>query len=97
VSFFVVIFSNVTQMLNKDCLYESTFKTQRPEWGGGHLKNRWKTCQINTPNGTYAELQSSLDVSERNDCEGYRLARCDALQFYKQELRFGTIFLSQHL
>jgi len=33
VSFFVVVFSNVTQMLNKDCLYESTFKIQWPEEG----------------------------------------------------------------
>jgi hypothetical protein len=56
-----------------------------------------KLCQINTPNDTYAELQSSLDVSKRNDCEGYRLAGSDVLQFYKQELGFGTKFLSQHL
>jgi hypothetical protein len=61
-------------------------------------KNQVETlCQINTPNDTYTELQSSLDMSERNDCEGYRLAGCDALQFYKQELRFGTKFLYQHL
>ena len=56
-----------------------------------------KLCQINTPNDTYADPQSSLDVSERNDCEGYHLVGCDALHFCKQELRFGTKFLSQHL
>jgi len=38
-----------------------------------------KLCQISTPNGTFAETQSSLDVSERHDCEGYRLVECDAL------------------
>ena len=67
--------------------------------GGGVARRKQveKLCQINTPNDTYTELQSSLDVSERNDCEGYRLAGCDALQFFKQELRFGTIFVSQHV
>jgi hypothetical protein len=66
-------------------------------WGVTHYKQVEKLCQINTPNDTYAELQSSLDVSERNFSERYRLAGCGALQFFKQELRFGTKFLSQHL
>jgi hypothetical protein len=36
---------------------------------------------------TYAELQSSLDVSEHSDCADYCLVGYDVLQFYKLELR----------
>jgi len=34
VSFLVTIFSNIIQILKKDCLYESTFKMRWPVGGG---------------------------------------------------------------
>jgi hypothetical protein len=36
---------------------------------------------------TYAELRSSLDVSDLSESEDYRLVGYDVLQFYKRELR----------
>jgi hypothetical protein len=64
--------------------------------GVGRKKQVKNLCQINTPNDTCTELQFSLDVAEHNDCEVYRLAAFDDLRFYKQELGYGTKFLSQH-